>query len=249
MARKKFQKKGPKRSSPRIYKQADVRDVQSFSVGRNLHGSFLKRPMGTLPGADYSTRKVCNTMSVQTGFSNVGSTTAGQMIQNSATTLNLAYAFSLDDIPGLSALTSEFDQYRIDRLRVHFKARNNAVNLVNIASPNSAVPTGYAVVDRDDATVLSGVSQAQEYNNCITFNGEEDFTVDLIPSITVATYASAAFSGYSPVPSNSIWLDVANTSIPAYGIKISLGGLTATTTSSWVWDVIPEVILSFKAPR
>ena len=119
----------------------------------------------------------------------------------------------------------------------------------NTASPNGAVPTGYVVVDRDDATALTSTTDALQYDNAESFNGTEDFTVDVIPSVTPAVFASGAFSGYSTAPCNALWLDIANTSIPNYGIKGHIGPLSATTSSSWAWDITAEYIVSFRKTR
>jgi hypothetical protein len=221
-------------------------------VGRNLKSSFLSDPApGFYPGSQYSCKQIASTFTTSTGLSNVGGQdSAAQLIQAGATTVHASMAFCLADVPGIASLAAAFDRYRIERIRLHIKSRNNAVMLVNTASPNGSVPTGYLVVDRDDATALTSTSDAMQYGNCVSFNGEEDVQVDLYPpSVTPAVFSGGAFSGYGTQGSNRMWLDIANTSIPHYGVKIEVGPLSATTTSSWTWDIIPEYILSFAKSR
>ena len=86
-----------------------------------------------------------------------------------------------------------------------------------------------------------------QYDNAIQFNGEEDIEVEIVPSITPSVFASGAFSGYGVRP--PMWIDVANTAVPHYGVKIYVGPLTATTTSAWTWDISAEYIVSFKNSR
>lgn len=219
-----------------------------LAISRNMRLHSLHRPLGPWQGAQLSLKLQPSTFTSQTGLSNVGGSSApAQLIQNSATFLNVALAFQLADIAGISSLAAVFDQYRIDMVLVRFKARNNAVFVANTASPNGAVPTGYIMRDLDDNSTASVLSDYLEYDTVETFNGEEDVVVELRPSITKAAFASGAFSGYSVDPAG--WLDMANTSIPHYGLKIGIGGLTATTTSSWAWDVTAEYIVSFNNAR
>jgi hypothetical protein len=191
-----------------------------------------------------------NTFGVQTGLSNVGGSGGpGQMIQNSATILNVAIGTQLSDFAGYSSYAAIYDQYRIKEVLIRFKSRNNAVSVFNTASPNGGVPTAYIVRDLDDATALSTPSEALEYDTVHTFNGEEDCVVRYDPAVTPAVYSGGAFSGYGVTKSDSMWLDMANVNIPHYGIKVSIGGLTSSTTSSWCWDVTAEAIVEFQNTR
>jgi len=228
-----------------------VLPFERLEVGRNLKWRPLKTPKGPREGAQFTTRQIASTFGVESGISNVGggTTGAGQIVQGGATAAPFALAFQLSDLSQSSTFASMFDQYRMEKVKVHFKARSNAVAVFNTASPNGAVPTAYIVVDRDDASPLASIQNAMEYDNVQAFNGEEDCTVELVPSVTPAVFASGAFSAYTTVPSDGVWLDIANTSVPCYGVKGVIGGLTVSTTSSWVWDVIAEYVISFRKTR
>ncbi len=220
----------------------------AFFIQRNLALHTLPRPMHSGRVARY--RMHANTFGVSTGLSNVGGSSGpGQLVQNSATLLNAAIGTQLSDYAGYSSYAAIYDQYRIKEVLIRFKSRNNAVNLVNTASPNGSVPTAYIVRDLDDATALSTPSEALEYDTVHTFNGEEDCVVRFDPAVTPAVYSGGAFSGYGVQHSDMMWLDVANTAIPHYGIKVCVGALTASTTSSWVWDLTMEAIVEFQNTR
>lgn len=222
---------------------------ESFEVGRNLKSTFLKTPKGPYQGAAYTFRQIAATLNDETGLSNVGGSTTAQLICNSAVPVLFAMGFQLADVNQNSTVGQLFDQYRFEKVKVHFKSRNNAISVFNTASPNGAVPMAYLVVDRDDASAPSSLASLLEYDNCVTFTGGEDATVELVPSLTPAVYAGGAFSGYSVTPSNTGWLDIANSSVPVYGVKGGVSNLTTSTTSSWIWDIIVEVVISFRKTR
>ena len=193
-------------------------------------------------------RNYASTFGVSSGLSNVGgSATIAQLVQNGATSVFAAVAFQLSDLPNSATFAALFDQYKLERVKLHFRSRNNAVFVANTASPNGGVPTGLIAVDRDDASVWTSSTDGLQYDNAIQFNGEEDIEVEIVPSITPSVFSSGAFSGYGVRP--PMWIDVANTSVPHYGMKIHVGPLTATTTSAWTWDISAEYIVSFKNSR
>lgn len=223
---------------------------QLLNLGRSSTVPFLASPQGPRQGAAFTTRQLASTFGVQSGLTNVGgASTAANLVQAGSTAVYFAMAFQLSDLTQSSTFAALFDQYRIERVRVHFKSRNPATFVANTASPNGSVPSGYVVVDRDDATALTSISDTYQYDNVIAFNGYDSVTVDLVPSLTPAVFSSGAFSGYSTRDSDGIWLDIANTSIPTYGIKGALGTLTVSTSSSWTWDVVAEYIVSFRKTR
>lgn len=219
------------------------------NVGRASTFPFLKAPEGPRPGANFTVREIASTFNGSSGVTNLGGIAAGTLVINSATALLFAISFRLDDLANLAAYSALFDQYRIERIRCHFRARNNAGLMANVGTPNAAVPTGYLVVDRDDATAPTTYGALQQYNNAIAFNGYESAFVDLIPSITPSAFSGGAFSGYTVKDSDAVWIDIANTGVPVYGIKGGMSGLTLSTTSTWVWDIIPEYIVSFRKTR
>lgn len=220
------------------------------NVGNAAGVGFLRAPAGPRPGAHYSTRQFGSTFTTSSGFAGVGGASSqAQLVQSGATAVYFAAAFQLADLGQASSFATIFDQYRIDLIRFHLRTRNPMVSTFNTASPNGAVPVGWIVVDRDDASPLTSSTEALQYENCIEFSGYDSVEVDLVPSLTPSLFASGAFSGYSTRDSDGLWLDMANTNIPAFGIKGSIGPLSATTTSSWTWDVFTEYIVSFRNTR
>jgi len=244
--------RGPRRPRKANEGSPGFQDIEHIMIERNMKLIKLRSPKGPFPGALMTTRQLVSTFNSETGLSNLGgSGSAGQLIANSTvavTGFGFCVALEFQDLAQATSWSAVFDQYRIEKALFRFKSRNNAISVQNTASPNSGVPTGYVVVDRDDATVLT-VGQAQEYDNCQTFSGEEDFVVSLVPSVTPAVFSSGAFTGYGVAPSGQMWLDVASNNVPHYGVKGWISGLTVSTTSIWVWDITCEVVISFKNTR
>lgn len=208
-----------------------------------------KPPKGPRPGALYSTRQMVSTFVDQSGLVNVGGTSAAaQLVQNSATPVFVAIAFNLSDIAQYSSFSNLFDQYRIDKVVLRFYTRNTAISVFNVSGANAGVPMGYVTLDLDDSSAPTSVDQLRQYDKCVSFTGATSFDITLTPRPTAALFAGGAFSGYS-TPDVEPWIDVANTAVSHYGIKMAIGALTATTTSAWVWDIEAHYWLSFRNTR
>lgn len=206
-----------------------------------------RKPLIPRVGAAYTTTQMVSSFSNSTS---VG-TSGGQsyIAQTAPTALLGQIAFDIGDLAQLTSFSALFDQYRIDRVRVRIQSRNNAVNLGNVASPNNGLPTMYVVIDRDDATAPASIPALQEYDNCIEANGTQSVDIDFVPSITPAVFATGSFSGYEVSPSSRHWIDMANTSVPCYGVKFGVTPLVTSTTSDWIWDVYAWYTISFKNTR
>jgi hypothetical protein len=192
---------------------------------------------------------MASTFNTQTGLVNVGGSSAvAQMQQNSATAALIAIAFRLDDLGQASTFSALFDQYKLDKVVLRFTTRNPAVMVFNTASPNGGVPLGYVTPDRDDASAPTSVDAVRQYDLANGFTGTSSFDVVIEPRPTAALYASGAFTGYNAMDTEP-WIDVANSDVPHYGIKIGIGALTATTSSSWVWDLEAFYYVSFRNTR
>lgn len=225
------------------FKTGGAPDRGSMRCGANLIHSFRNPPSRPFPGARFSTRQMTETFGTSTGL------TGNSIVQNGPTGVFGAIAFQLSDLANSSTFASLFDQYRFERVRLYIRARTNAASVFNTASPNAAVPRVFVVIDRDDNTAPTATTDLMQYDTVGTFTGHEDCVVDLVPNLTPAVFSGGAFSGYSSLPSNSAWIDIANTAVPMYGVKFGVTGLTTSTTSSWIWDITGEYVVSFKNTR
>ncbi len=208
----------------------------------------MPSPLGPSRGANLTTTQFVrgSDMTLPTGGAIVGAL----LRQSSSTDQFAAWAFCLADVPNITALSSLFDQYRIDAVQFRLRTRNPAVFVANSASPNYATTSPLLVVDRDDATAPTTLLELQQYDNCICISTQDSLDILLdSPSITPSVFSGGAFSGYAVDDSSRYWLDVANTSIPHYGIKAGLPALVATTTQKIDWDVEAWYKISFRNIR
>lgn len=175
-----------------------------------------------------------------------GSAIVGALIrQSSSSDVFASWAFALADIPNITSIAALFDQYRIDEIQFRLRSRNPGVWQANQASPNYATTSPLLVIDRDDNTAPTTLLELQQYDNCQCISAQDSIDVIFEPSITPSVFSGGAFSGYAVDDSGKYWLDVANTGIPHYGIKVGMPALVATTTSRYDWDVEAVYKVSF----
>lgn len=207
----------------------------------------MPAPGGPTKGAMLTTTQFVrgDSMTLPTGSAIVGAL----LRQSSASDVYATWAFALADIPNISSVGALFDQYRIEEIQFRLRTRNPGVFVANQASPNYSVATPLLVIDRDDNTAPTTLTELQQYDNCIQIGAQDSIDVIFKPSITPTIFSSGAFSGYAVDESGKYWLDVANTGIPHYGIKAAIPALVTTTTQRFDWDVTAIYKVSFKNIR
>lgn len=179
-----------------------------------------------------------------------GTAIVGALIrQSTSSDVFASWAFALADVPNISSLGALFDQYRIEEIQFRLRSRNPGVFVANQASPNYSTTTPLLVIDRDDNTAPTTLGELQQYDNCQQFSAQDSIDVVFKPSVTPSVFSGGAFSGYAVEESGKYWLDVANTSIPHYGIKLGMPALVATTSQRFDWDVEAVYKVSFKNIR
>jgi hypothetical protein len=179
-----------------------------------------------------------------------GSAIVGALIrQNTSSDVFASFAFALADVSNNASLGALFDQYRIERIQFRLRSRNIALFVANQASPNYSSVSPLIVVDRDDNTAPTTLSELKQYDNCVQISGSDSIDIIFEPSITPSVFSGGAFSGYSVDDSGNFWLDMANTGIPHYGLKIGLPALVASTTQRFDWDVEAWYKVSFLNTR
>jgi hypothetical protein len=180
-------------------------------------------------------------MTLATGTAIVG----GLIRQSSASDVFAAWSFAIADIPNIASIGALFDQYRIDEIQFRLRSRNPGVFVANTASPNYSTTAPLLAIDRDDATSPTTLGEIQQYDNCQQFSAQDSIDVIFEPSITPSVFSGGAFSGYAVDDSGKYWLDLANTGIPHYGIKVGMPALVATTSQKFDWDVEAVYKVSF----
>jgi hypothetical protein len=207
----------------------------------------MPNPQGPINGAVYSTTQYVSgdMMTLPTGSAVVGAL----LRQSTNADVFASFAFALADVGNVASLGAVYDQYRIDRIHFRLRSRNPGLFMMNQASPNYSATPMLVVLDRDDNTAPTTLSELKQYDNCQVISAQDSIDIVFEPSITRSVFAGGVFSGYEVVTDPDVWLDVANTGIPHYGLKIGIPALVTATTSKMDWDVEAWYTLSFLGER
>lgn len=226
-----------------VYHQSNEQNLRQMVIVYNTSiPPRMPAPAGPTQGADFTMTQFVrgSDMTLPTGSALVGSL----IRQGGISDVFASWAFCLADIPNVASVGALFDQYRIDEIHFRLRSRNPAVYIANIASPNNNFTAPLIVIDRDDNTAPTTLGELQQYDNCQQISAQDSIDVIFEPSITPSVFSAGAFSGYAVDDSGKYWLDVANTSIPHYGIKVGMPAL-ASTASKYDWDVEAIYKVSF----
>jgi hypothetical protein len=177
-------------------------------------------------GGVYTTRKVSAVTSAITQSSTVAVFGAINIQAN-------------NNITDFSSLSSVFDQYRIMAVEIMF--RPQAQSPAPTASSKGFL---YTVIDYDDSTVLTSVSQAEAYENCIATEAWQSQRRCFKPRAALAAY-SGSFTSYANV--EAPWIDAASNGVQHYGIKYAIDVGTAGSLAVFDWTM--AVVVQFRASR
>jgi hypothetical protein len=154
------------------------------------------------------------------------------------------FYFKFSDLQNATDLSTLFDQYRMDYVKLILKPACNAIAAV--ASGVTTYPPLYVVIDYDDSTNLSGTSAAMQYDNCMLLEAHESASRAIIPRLASAVY-SGAFTSFANVGPQ--WIDVGSTNVQHYGYKWYLPATTLGQTLAPYWDVQYEIVVSLRSTR
>ncbi len=214
-----------------------------------LAPSRMPTPGGPSPGAKMTTVEMVRGSDMTLPTSS-GSMIVGTLIrQGGATDLFGSWAFCAADIPNIASFGAAFDAYRIEEIQFRLKSRNNAVFIAGTASPNNGSTNPLIVVDQDDNTLPTTLLELQQYDNCGQIASQDNLDIVFTPSITPSVFSGGVFSGYSVDSEGKTWIDLANTSVPYYGIKVGMPALVTSTTYKYDWEVSAWYKISFRRGR
>jgi len=157
-----------------------------------------------------------------------------------ATFLN-AYSFSLNQVGGnLGAFGNLYDQYKIEKVSITFVPKYTDSD-IGTAPTGGQLPMIATCLDYDDATIPLTFGDILERQDAKLHRGKM-ITRTLKPAVafSVSTGATAGIA-----LKQSPWLDVANTTVPHFGVKI---GITGTSVVQ-AYDIICKYHLCFKQVR
>lgn len=143
-------------------------------------------------------------------------------ILSTTTNRNLAYSFSLSDLPNATEIKALYQQYKIKKIVLTFEPsyNQNALGFWLVTTSSQALPKKFVRVvhDYEDANALANEADYLQYANCRNFVHGQKFKVVLYPKvINYVENSGGAATGANPVPSP--WLDTDTDTVPHFGIK------------------------------
>lgn len=138
------------------------------------------------------------------------------LLWTTATGQATSIMFRLVDVPNSAEFANLYDQYRLDWATVWAIPAQNSAEVDNGAR---FIPTIYSAVDHDDNTAPANLNEILERNNKrITTMDKKYRLASLAPTCLQEVYRSAIATNYSP--KSHVWLNVAATDVPHYGMKM-----------------------------
>jgi len=168
----------------------------------------------------------------------------GALSVNTTVPINVALTFALSNMPSFSDFTALFDAFRIIQATVSFMPYQTVCNSV------ASFP-GYlhSVIDYDDSTPLSSVTQAEQYDTYKKNSLLTSFTRVLHPAVSSAEYLTITTTGYSVANRGfkGPWIDSVSNAIPYFGIKM-ISDQSQPTSAILATNVSVRLVIEFRSP-
>jgi hypothetical protein len=154
-------------------------------------------------------------------------------------TINFTLSGTVTDYSSLAVC---FDQYRLKMVEFILNPRVTQLGL-----PATTPAMGgflYTVIDYDDSTMPTLVTQALGYSTCIVTPYNMPVRRCFKPRIAVSAY-NGSFTGYTNLADQ--WIDSASNNVAHFGVKVSLD--TSPSTSLQVFDAIIRTDWEFRSSK
>jgi 2'-5' RNA ligase len=148
------------------------------------------------------------------------------------------FSFAFSNLDQYLSLSAVFDQYRIMEIECSFIPHLTVVNTVALYAGMFST-----VVDYDDATPLTTVGQANDYQNCLTTGGSIPHKRRFTPHTAVAAYGGGVFTSYTNL--THPWIDTTSPGVNHFGLKTAW----TTTSTNAEYDLSVRYRLQFRNVR
>lgn len=172
---------------------------------------------------------------------------------NASTNVYGGQYFGLSDVPNSSEFTSLYDQFKICKIVCEFFPKIKSVQAVSTATTATTiqVPKMSLVVDHDDASAPTAISDLLQYPKVRTIEMTKKFKQTLIPSIRMlADQNNGVNTTY--LPRYKPWIDMSFPATRHYGLKWACEAYTASGTpvdGIFGYEVYATYYIACKDPR
>lgn len=218
----------------------------SARVSRGI--SATNAPRRFIQSCFLSSANVVTSGSTTYGASN------GQLVGPGATATDAAFAlqFSLSDLPQASSFATIFDAYKIEKVELRFiPDANELPSASNLGSATTATAKGEfmnTAIDFDDSNAPSSLAQILEYETFQVSPPYREHKVVLRPRVAREIFDGVVTTAYEQ-PDKEVWLDIAQTGIPHYGVKGYIQSAGTSNNIQNVWRIYATYHVSCKQVR
>lgn len=160
-------------------------------------------------------------------------------------TVGFSIYFQLKDIPQYVTYQALFDMYRIVKVKLIFKPMLPVADIVTDQALLATPQFFFTTLDFDDVAVPGTLDVIRDYQHARDRPFYRQFSIELVPRIAVATYASGVFTAFGN--QHAGYIDIAYPDVQHYGVKGVLSATTALRAQGW--SVYAEYIIDFKNIR
>lgn len=164
---------------------------------------------------------------------------------------NTPITLRMNMLPNFSDFTSLYDQYKIKKIvfRIERPFTSNALDGGTSGNTSTTNKFIRCVHDYDGGANLVQEYQYLEYQNVKSYPacGTGPIRITLYPKLQNAVFRNDSFNTYANTTINPQWIDVANTDVNHFGIRLWTPQLAVGNTQSY--RVFASVILQCKNTR
>jgi len=160
---------------------------------------------------------------------------------------NSAFGFKLSDLTNSSEFTTLFDSYRIVGVKMKMVPAFNVDTARDsiAAVGNTQIPNVHTVLDYDDNTALSAVTDYMQYDTYRMTRGFKTISRFVRPKLQAAANVGGATT-LALQESGKRWIDCQQNGVLYFGIKT---GVESSGTAGLIYQVYFTYYLQFKSVR
>jgi hypothetical protein len=168
-----------------------------------------------------------------------------------------AYTYQVSDVLAISEFGALFDSYKIKKVVVNIQLVNNPnsttqPNNTPAATANSEnfFPKLWYIRDYDDNTAETLLQLKERAGvKYAVMRPNKTLKIVVKPKVQLLAYKTLATSGYTP--KGNQWLDMGDTTVPHYGLKICCDnlGLDPVSTAGFRFRIDVRYFMAFKGVR
>ncbi len=142
---------------------------------------------------------------------------SGLVITSSTSVTQLgSLQFKFSDLNSASSWAALFDRYRLISMRVEFRPYSQ-----QMPTGVGSIGSLHTAIDFDDAGTPASITEVERYGTYASVPGYRPLVRHFCPRPAKMMYKTVSTTGYAE-GEYGLWIDMANTDIPYYGVKYAL---------------------------